>query len=83
MKPAKANNNTAVINQELSFSDNAKASILFGDLNKNLQILEKSAGVTINARGSSVKMSGLAHEVELAATLLNQLYDIKIGRAHV
>lgn len=67
--------------KELSFADNGQASTLYGDLNKNLHILEESAGVTINARGTSLKISGLAHEVELVSDLLEQLYGL-IGKGY-
>jgi phosphate starvation-inducible PhoH-like protein len=70
-----------IIHKELSFTDNAQAGILYGDLNKNLQALEKSTGVTINVRGTSLKVSGLAHEVELISELLGQLYEL-IGKGY-
>ncbi len=73
--------NSNFINQEISFTDNRQASTLYGDLNKNLQALEKSSGVTINARGTNVRISGLPHEVELASELLNQLYEL-VGKGY-
>ncbi len=62
--------------REISFPDNGNAGTLYGDLNKNLHILEKSAGVTINARGTGLRIVGLPHEVELVTNLLNQLYEL-------
>jgi phosphate starvation-inducible protein PhoH and related proteins len=62
--------------RDLHFSDNAMAGVLYGDLNKNLQIVEKSSGVRINVRGNSLNISGREHEVELAADLLRQLYEL-------
>ena len=73
--------NSLQIHQEINFPDNHNAGLLYGDLNKNLQVLEKSAGVTINVRGSSVKIVGLAHEVELVVKLLNQLYEL-VGKGY-
>ncbi len=69
-------NNSRTISRELHFGDNGRASQLYGDLNRNLLLLEKSSGVTINARGTDLTISGLAHEVELAAKLLEQLYEL-------
>ncbi len=69
------------VSKELLFDDNNSASILFGDLNKNLHTIEKSSGVKINARGNALKVTGLDHEVHLAETLLTQLYDL-IGSGH-
>ena len=69
------------IQQEISFADNNHACALYGDLNKNLQTLEKSTGVTISARGTNLRISGLPHDVELITTLLNQLYEL-IGKGY-
>lgn len=62
--------------RELAFGDNSKASTLFGALNKNLQALEKSSGVTIHARGTGLRIVGMPHVVELVCELLNQLYEL-------
>jgi phosphate starvation-inducible PhoH-like protein len=67
--------------QDLSFPDNASAGVLYGDLNRNLHIVEESANVRINVRGNALKISGLRHDVDIAAELLNQLYDL-IGRGY-
>ncbi len=70
-----------LIHHELTFVDNGKASSLYGALNKNLHAIEKCSGVTIHARGSSLRIVGLPHEVELVAELLTQLYEL-IGRGY-
>ncbi|MDR3631029.1 MAG: PhoH family protein [Desulfocapsaceae bacterium] len=64
------------LSRDLHFTDNALAGLLYGDLNKNLQIVEKSSGVTINVRGNSINIAGREHEVKLAADLLQQLYNL-------
>jgi phosphate starvation-inducible protein PhoH and related proteins len=63
-------------NRDLHFPDNHLAGALYGDLNKNLLLVEKSSGVKINVRGNSINIIGREHEVELAADLLQQLYDL-------
>ena len=73
--------NSNFTHREINFGDNTSACALYGDLNKNLQALEKSSGVTINARGTTVRVSGLPHDVELIADLLNQLYEL-IGKGY-
>jgi phosphate starvation-inducible PhoH-like protein len=73
--------NSNFTHREINFGDNTSACTLYGDLNKNLQALEKSSGVTINARGTTVRVSGLPHDVELIADLLNQLYEL-IGKGY-
>jgi len=73
--------NVHFVQQDLTFADNNHACMLYGDLNKNLQILEKSTGVTINARGTNLRIKGVPHVVELITTLLNQLYEL-IGKGY-
>ncbi len=64
--------------RDLDFADNASAQILFGDLNRNLQAVEQSAGVSIHARGNTLQVSGRSHAVELAVSVLEQLYGLII-----
>lgn len=66
---------------DLHFADNANAALLFGDLNRNLQTVEKGSGVTINVRGNDVNLSGPEYEVKLISDLLRQLYDL-IGKGY-
>jgi phosphate starvation-inducible protein PhoH and related proteins len=69
------------LSRDLHFPENTLAGALYGDLNKNLHIVEKSSGVQINVRGNSINITGREHEVELAANLLQQLYDL-IGKGY-
>ncbi len=69
------------ISQDLHFPDNAAAGDLYGDLNKNLHSIEESSGVKIHVRGNNLNISGYRHDVEMAAELLNQLYDL-IGKGY-
>jgi len=62
--------------RELRFDDNELAGVLYGDLNKNLQILENGTGVKINTRGTKVTISGSKHGVILTENLLTQLYEL-------
>jgi phosphate starvation-inducible protein PhoH and related proteins len=62
--------------RDLEFHDNTIAASLYGDLNKNLQLIENSSGVKIHARGNSLNVSGLQHEVEIVVELLSQLYAL-------
>ncbi len=66
---------------DLSFEDNQTAMSLFGDLNRNLQIIEKSSGVKIRVRGNNLNVSGFHHDVEIASELLSQLYEL-IGKGY-
>ncbi len=62
--------------KELSFSDNTLAGTLYGELNRNLHIVEQKVGVTIHVRGGGISITGLEHEVLLVADLLRQLYTL-------
>lgn len=62
--------------REIRFDDNELAGVLYGDLNKNLQILENGAGVKINTRGTALTISGPKHDVILTENLLTQLYEL-------
>jgi len=62
--------------RELSFASNEMAGTLYGDLNKNIQILENGAGVRIHVRGTNLKIIGSVHDVKLAVNLLDQLYEL-------
>ena len=67
--------------RELEFDDNNKVSLLYGDLNRNLQVIENSSDVVIDTRGTRISISGFEHDVDIAAELLTQLYDL-IGQGH-
>jgi phosphate starvation-inducible PhoH-like protein len=67
---------TESVTVELTFDDNDLARSLYGDLNKNLAALEKAAGVSLNVRGNALTIVGLTHEVRVAASVLEQLYDL-------
>lgn len=69
------------ISRELEFADNQAASALYGDLNRNLQIIENSSGVKISARGNILSIRGFQHDVDIASELLNQLYAL-IGKGY-
>jgi phosphate starvation-inducible PhoH-like protein len=62
--------------RDIEFADNGMTATLFGDLNRNLQTIEQCCGVTIHVRGNGVHISGLGHEVELAAEVLEQFYGL-------
>ncbi|MBE0583788.1 MAG: PhoH family protein [Desulfofustis sp.] len=60
----------------LELASNELAGILYGDLNKNIQVLENGAGVRIHIRGASLTVTGARYDVELAVNLLEQLYEL-------
>lgn len=66
---------------DLSLDDNQQATILYGDLNKNLRTIEDSCSVQINVRGTQVRISGDEHAADMALNLLEQLYML-IGKGY-
>ncbi len=64
------------VTRHLDFEDNDAFRLLCGDLNKNIATIEKSTDVKVSARGTSITISGLEHGVALAASVLNQLYEL-------
>jgi phosphate starvation-inducible protein PhoH and related proteins len=69
-----------LIKQDLSLDDTEAARLLYGDLNKNLQAIERSTGVSVKVRGTTVTVQGTEHEVKAAIAVIDQLYQlIKAG----
>ncbi len=64
------------VTQDLNFPDNTLAATLYGDLNRNLQVIEQKTGIKIHVRGNGVSLCGLEHEVDLAEDLLEQFYGM-------
>lgn len=62
--------------KQLTFTSNSTARLLYGDLNRNLHEIEKTARVTVKARGTSLTIQGEEHNVEIAAQTLGQLYRL-------
>ena len=62
--------------ENLDFDDNAITQVLYGDLNKNLTTVEQAAQVSLSVRGGRLRIRGPAHGVELASSLLRQLYAL-------
>lgn len=65
-----------MIKRDIALADNTTALLLYGDLNKNLAVLEEGAGVTIQARGSQLTVSGPKHEVELTVSAIDKLQGL-------
>ena len=61
---------------KLKFSDNEAARQLYGDLNRNLALVEKAMDVKIGVRGSELVIKGEPHDLEITASALNQLYEM-------
>ncbi|MDH4320313.1 MAG: PhoH family protein [Desulfobulbaceae bacterium] len=62
--------------KKLNLHDTEAAKLLYGDLNRNLEALERAVGVKIGVRGGALTISGSDHEVAVAEQVTNQLYGL-------
>ena len=62
--------------REITLADNSTALLVYGDLNKNLAVIEEGAGVSIQVRGSQLTVNGPKHGVELAVSAISKLQEL-------
>jgi phosphate starvation-inducible PhoH-like protein len=61
---------------EITFEDPGSSQILFGPRDENLKRIERELDVEILLRGTSIRIKGEETSVQLAYTLLEELYQI-------
>ena len=61
---------------KLTFKNIETTRRLFGDYNKNLRQIGDELGLSIDARGNTVRITGDATDAALAQKILAQLYDL-------
>ncbi len=66
---------------EITLKDNAEATALLGQYNRNLKEIEKAFSTQIIARGETVRIEGEPEEVERVRSLFEKLLDL-IGGNH-
>jgi phosphate starvation-inducible PhoH-like protein len=66
--------NRATTRQTLIFDDNQTASVLYGEGDRTLRILEEELGVDAHARGNEVRLMGAPADVAAARKVLEELY---------
>ena len=66
--------NEATTRQTLIFDDNHIASVLYGEGDRTLRIIEQELGIDARARGNEVRLVGSAQEVGQARKILEGLY---------
>jgi phosphate starvation-inducible PhoH-like protein len=67
---------TPVPDLKLKFADNEAARQLYGELNRNLSLIEKTMDVKISVRGSELLLKGEPHDLEITESALRQLYEM-------
>jgi phosphate starvation-inducible PhoH-like protein len=72
---------TATTQAVLTFDDNRRASVLFGQYGQNLALIERRLGVVADSRGNQVTLEGSRDGCERARRVLEGLYE-QIKRGH-
>jgi phosphate starvation-inducible PhoH-like protein len=72
---------TETAHAEITLRDNAEATALLGQYNRNLKEIEKAFSAQIVARGETVRIEGDSEEVERVRSLFEKLLDL-IGTNH-
>ena len=72
---------TATTQALLTFDDNRRASMLFGQYGQHLALIERRLGVVADSRGNQVTVEGSRDGVERARRVLEGLYE-QIKRGH-
>jgi phosphate starvation-inducible PhoH-like protein len=60
---------------EISFDDNRRLPLLFGQHNANLERIERQLGVKLSTRGNLVVIAGPAQSAETARSVLDRLWQ--------
>jgi phosphate starvation-inducible PhoH-like protein len=59
----------------MRFDDNSLLAMLFGEHDRHIAQIEHALGVTIGSRGNELEISGPSDSVDVAKTVLGDLYD--------
>ncbi|MDT8335139.1 MAG: PhoH family protein [Desulfurivibrionaceae bacterium] len=62
--------------RKLRFDDNEAARLLYGDLNRNMAMIEIAMAVKIEVRGTELTISGRSYDLGLVESGLKQLYEM-------
>jgi len=68
---------------EISFDDNRRLPLLFGEHNANLARIERQLGVKLATRGNIVSIAGPAGSAEAARSVLTELWRLASGNEPV
>lgn len=68
---------------KLEFDNNDAARLLYGDMNRNLGLIESVVKVKIEVRGTELTISGQKHDLDLVRSTLNQLFEMILTGATI
>ncbi len=64
------------ITENIEFHEPSLMSLLCGEQNSHLKIIEKRLGIKIHMRGNRISLRGSEWQIQLAKSVLEQLYNI-------
>jgi len=67
---------SSAVNLTIAIGDELSLPSLYGDMDKNLRLIENTYGVTLNARGNNIHVEGEGKAVAKVEKLIRQLADM-------
>jgi phosphate starvation-inducible protein PhoH and related proteins len=64
------------VTERLTLEDNRVASVLYGERNANLKLIERETGAQVHCRGNDLTIVGPGEAVAVARSLVEQLYGM-------
>lgn len=72
----KKKDNNPLLTKKISFNEYELLNVLCGEQNSHIKIIEKRVGLTISSRGTELILQGGDWEIDLAESVLVQLFDL-------
>lgn len=72
----KKKDNNHLLTKKISFNEYELLNVLCGEQNSHIKIIEKRVGLTISSRGTELILQGGDWEIDLAESVLVQLFDL-------
>jgi phosphate starvation-inducible PhoH-like protein len=70
---------TPTVTAQIELDAEKEQSLLTGEFQKNLKLIEEALGIIISSRGNKVMIQGEGASVEKARTLINELRSIRLS----
>ena len=73
---ARKKENNSLLTKKIDFNEYELMNVLCGEQNSHIKILEKRIGLSISSRGTELMLRGGDWEIDLAESVLIQLYEL-------
>ncbi len=73
---AKKKEDNSSLTRKIDFNEYELLNVLLGEQNKHIKIIEKRVGLSISSRGTELMLRGGDWEIDLAESILVQLYEL-------